>query len=321
MAALSEPSIAHAVDLRRVSAHELEAVLEEERLAWRTTLKWDFTASADLVRRFVKVQALSGYALMLRGEVIGYSYYVCEDHKGLIGDLYILREYGTVAHEDHLLGAVLNAIVNTPGVRRVEAQLMMLGDALERSLPYARHLQIYPRLFMMADLDTAARLPAGRAAEALRFSTWRAEHEEAAARIIVRSYQTHVDSRINDQYQSWAGAKRFLTNIVQYPGCGSFFGPASFVAEDADATMVGISLASLVAADVGHITQICVAPEAQGTGAGYELMRHSLVALREAGCGHTSLTVTESNVGAVELYRRMGFQEMKHFAAYVWERL
>ncbi len=84
--------------------------------------------------------------------------------------------------------------------------------------------------------------------------------------------------------------------------------------------MRGISLSSLVASDVGHITQVCVAPSDRGTGLGYELMRRSLLALGAHGCRCVSLTVTSSNTNAVHLYERMGFTHKRDFAAYVWER-
>jgi ribosomal protein S18 acetylase RimI-like enzyme len=107
---------------------------------------------------------------------------------------------------------------------------------------------------------------------------------------------------------------------VQYPGCGTFFSPASFAASDAKTgTLRGVSLASRVADDVGHITQVCVAPSHKGTGLGYELLRRSLVALAGHGCRSASLTVTVSNTAAIRLYERMGFVNRRDFAAYVWE--
>src|SRR5262249_26099679 len=138
-------------------------------------------------------------------------------------------------------------------------------------------------------------------------------------RLIASAYHGHVDSQINDQYRSPSGARRFLMNIVQYPGCGTFFGPASFAANDLERRLRGISLASLVAPEVGHITQVCVAPAERSTGLGYELMRQSLRALAAHGCQSASLTVTASNETAVRLYRRMGFRVRRNFAAYVWE--
>ena len=149
---------------------------------------------------------------------------------------------------------------------------------------------------------------------------WTEHYHDAAANLIAEAYQGHVDSRINDQYRSHAGARRFLSNIVQYPGCGAFFRPASYVAFDAVTDrLCGISLASLVAPESGHITQICVSRAVRGTGIGHALMRQSLITLRDLGCRSASLTVTAANTGAVSLYERMGFETVRRFWAYVWE--
>src|SRR5215469_10173728 len=91
------------VDLRSISAESLAPVLEEEIAAWRDELDWDLRASAELVRRFVHMQALSGYALHRGREILGYSYYVCEEGKGLVGDVYVKREYRSVENENMLL--------------------------------------------------------------------------------------------------------------------------------------------------------------------------------------------------------------------------
>jgi ribosomal protein S18 acetylase RimI-like enzyme len=56
----------------------------------------------------------------------------------------------------------------------------------------------------------------------------------------------------------------------------------------------------------------------RGTGIGHELLRRSLITLRDMGCHSASLTVTAANE-AVRLYERMGFRTIRKFAAYVWE--
>src|SRR5216683_5181389 len=117
MAALHEVTAPRLVELRDLTGEELEPLLEEETLAWRTQLSWDFSPSADLVRRFLKIQALTGYALVYGGRPIGYSYYVCEDHKALIGDLFVLREFSSIENEDRLLTAVLRSLATMPYLR------------------------------------------------------------------------------------------------------------------------------------------------------------------------------------------------------------
>src|ERR1700733_11224379 len=103
MAALSESPQARIVDLRQLRAGDLDLLLDEETQSWKESLDWDFSASANLVRRFLDMQALNGYALLMNGYPVGYSYYVSEERKGLIGDLYVMREFLAVEHERRLL--------------------------------------------------------------------------------------------------------------------------------------------------------------------------------------------------------------------------
>jgi ribosomal protein S18 acetylase RimI-like enzyme len=318
MAALPDRYADPVVELRRISTEQLEPLLEEETAEWRSELDWDFRLSGDLVRRFVHMQALSGFALMHGAYAAGYCYYVCEEGKGLIGDLYVRRAFRTLENENILLGAVLDAVWRSAGVRRVEAQLMMLSSPLERSIPRHNWFHSYPRYFLDAPLEKVTTLPI-KPHSGSSIVPWTVNRHDQTARLIAQAYQGHVDSQINDQYRSPGGARRFLTNIVQYPGCGAFFPPASLAAIDAEGRLRGVSLASLVAADIGHITQVCVAASERGTGLGYELVRQSMVTLAAHGCRCVSLTVTASNDTAVGLYERMGFKNRRNFAAYVWE--
>src|SRR5690242_14957869 len=81
MAAVPEAYSPDVVELRDIRSEDLEPLLVEEGLTWRSLLSWDFTPSADLVRRFVNIQALNGFALVAGRRVVGYAYYVCEERK------------------------------------------------------------------------------------------------------------------------------------------------------------------------------------------------------------------------------------------------
>jgi ribosomal protein S18 acetylase RimI-like enzyme len=155
---------------------------------------------------------------------------------------------------------------------------------------------------------------------AAKIENWSERYQDEAAQLIASAYHGHVDSDINDQYRSAAGARRFLMNIVQYPGCGAFYQPGSYLALDPHSGhLTGICLSSLVSDDVGHITQVCVAPSARGQGLGYELLRRSLLSLTRHNCRRASLTVTASNKGAIRVYDQMGFNKRREFSAYVWD--
>jgi ribosomal protein S18 acetylase RimI-like enzyme len=267
----------------------------------------------------VDLRALNGIAMLEDGQVAGYLYYVLEEAKGLIGDLYVRQAFRTPEREDRLLEAGLRAMTAGGRAGRIEAQLMMLRSAPGHHVPLPGYARTYGRNFMRVDLCRPP-LDEGRVRRPMYMEQWSDYYHDAAAHLIADAYAGHIDGSINDQYRTTAGARRFLSNIVQYPGCGAFFRPASFAAfEAATGALCGISLASLVAPRCGHITQICVSPEVRGTGIGYALLRRSLLVLRDMECSSASLTVTSANEGAVSLYERVGFSTVRRFSAYVWE--
>ncbi|MBL8230273.1 MAG: GNAT family N-acetyltransferase [Bryobacterales bacterium] len=306
------------VDLRQVTGSALIPLLDEQIAWWRRTLHWDFSASAELVVRFVNLQSLYGCALLSGSRVAGYAYYILEDHKGLIGDVYMLREFAAPRWENRLIECTLDTLLQAHRVRRVESQLLLIDAPVDHVMPYANHVRMFRRTFMMRG-PAAAPLNGGRSEDAILFEPWRDERIDDAARLVAGSYQGHVDSDINDQYQSPFGARKFLANIIQYPGCGRFCQPASFVVFRKDTGIpCGLILASMVSPGVGHITQVCVDRNSRGRAIGYEMLRHSIAVLEELGCDRVGLTVTASNRDAVRLYEEMGFAAVSDFAAHVW---
>jgi ribosomal protein S18 acetylase RimI-like enzyme len=320
MAALTDFPAPRIVCLDRLRGEDIKPLLQEEITSWKETLEWDYSPSAELIERFVSLETLGGSALLLQERPIGYSYHVIDGRKGIIGGLFVTKPHRTVSLEGLLLEAALAELMKTRGIRRIEAQLMALTNPLSRDYPRQRWLTNFGRDFMNAPLDGIHGLPPRVVNYPVQIRPWTTRSLDQAAGLIARAYAGHVDGRINDLYRSAGGARQFLENIVHFPGCGSFFPPASFGATDTvTRRLSGIVLASLVASDVGHITQVCVDKPARATGLGYELMRRALVAMAEHGCRSVSLTVTSSNQEAIALYRRMGFVKRSEFAASVWE--
>jgi ribosomal protein S18 acetylase RimI-like enzyme len=320
MAALAEASLPDLVELQSVSVAEFDPLLEEEIGTWRQNFDWDFRPSADLLRRFLQLRSLQGYALRVRGGMVGYAYHVCEGRKGLIGDFYLRHDYSEPANEMMLLGASVQGLMLVPGVRRIECQLLMLDAPQSQSLPFNQHLRRYDRYFMdverAAVLELAAQAPSFRVA----FVPWAERFKEEVAHLVTAAYRGHVDSEINDQYRTMPGARHFLMNIIQFPGCGRFSGSSSTVAIDTGSGRVcGVCLTSLVSSGAGHVTQLCILPGVRGAKLGYELLRQSLLRLTELGCTSVSLTVTCSNVDAIRLYESTGFHLRSTFPALVWE--
>jgi ribosomal protein S18 acetylase RimI-like enzyme len=306
------------VDLRQVHSRSLEHLFREEVARWRDELYWDYRPSIDLVRKFIDSRALGGYAAVEDGQPAGYGFYVLEDHKGLIGGLFVGAAHSRGPITEKLLTEMLTALRATPRLERIEAQLMPFGAELDPAF-LSQHFALHSRQFMLLQLDKT-KLAAKQISPGLRIEPWSDRQFDSAARLIQLAYANHVDGQINDQYCSESGSLRFLRNIVLLPGCGQFLPEASFLVRPVTGDRpIAMILTSTVAEGVGHTTQVCVMPGYQGSGIGRQLMEHSIQALKKRGYKSLSLTVTTVNQRAVELYEHLGFKLVKTFAAGVWQ--
>ncbi len=320
MAAQPHPSALEIVDLTKLAPGSLDELLAEETQVWLDRLQWDFNGSAELVRRFANMGSLSGKALLCRGNVVGYSYFIAEEGKGLLGDLYVMKQFSTPELENQLLNASVEDLIRNWNCTRVECQLILARSKLPQVAAFGKVPAVFERNFMLLP-ESGFSLVARQPPNSCIIEPFGDHMQEDASRLIAESYSGHVDATINDQYRSVAGARRFLRNIIQYPGCGSFSYGASFVARDHTTNRaVGLSLASSISMEAGHITQLCISPKLRGTGLGYELLRRSIKGLAELGARQISLTVTSKNRLAVSLYERLGFRTAHFFPAMVWEK-
>jgi len=179
--------------------------------------------------------------------------------------------------------------------------------------------QRHARLFMVLPLAKAAK-SAAKVRPEIEIRRWSEPDYQSAAAVITTAYRGHVDSQINDQYRTLSGSLRFLNNIVRFPGCGIFDPDSSFVAVHKQTkSVVGLILCSRVRHDVGHVTQLCVLPEYRSHGIGQSLLAATAGNLHHRNFSILSLTVTEANTHAVDLYRHLGFDIKRVFDAFVWE--
>ena len=85
------------VDLRTVSARQLEPLFAEEQVHWLEELHWDYRASAQLIGKFVDAKSLAGCAAFAGAEPAGYGFFVLEEMKALVGGLFVSRKYAAGA--------------------------------------------------------------------------------------------------------------------------------------------------------------------------------------------------------------------------------
>jgi ribosomal protein S18 acetylase RimI-like enzyme len=319
--ALQEPRV-EILDLRHFSSVDLRPLLEEEINVWARLLSWDYTGSADMILRYVDAKILPGYAAIDRGRVFGYAFFVYEGNKGVIGDLFVAngrRLANAPEVESRLVMHVIETLQQSPGIHRVEAQLLV-HEANAVARPFVEQgFSRHARLFMVLPLENTAN-PAPPLQSDIEIRRWSEQDYQSAAAIITTAYRGHVDSDINDQYRTLSGSLRFLNNIVRFPGCGTFDPESSFVAlHKRSRTLVGLILCSRVRQDVGHVTQVCVLPEYRSLRIGETLMACTAANLRHRKFSLLSLTVTEANKRAVDLYVRLGYDTKRVFDAFVWE--
>jgi ribosomal protein S18 acetylase RimI-like enzyme len=327
------------LDLRHFSGAQLRPLLRDEAERWRRRLHWDYTQASGMLLDYLDSRILLGYVALQAGQVAGYAFCVCEGAKAVIGDVYAFEETETTVNPicETLMDHLLEMVGAMPGVERVESQLLMFPDgALGEA--FQRHgFKAYPRCFMLRDLHAhpprMERDPVeSRPGRSLVLEAWRPEFYDGAAQLIHRCYSDHMDAGINDQYRTLQGAQRFLHNIIRFPGCGVFDPENSWVVRETQersgasplaaargGSVEAVLLSSRVCVGVNHITQICVAPSLRGQGLGRMLLEHSAREGARRGVRELSLTVTEANVNARELYERNGFVTLHRFEAMVFD--
>jgi ribosomal protein S18 acetylase RimI-like enzyme len=320
------------LDLRHFAAPVLRPVLEAEGEVWKQRLHWDYRVSARLLMQYLDSHMLPGYAALESGQVTGYVFCVYEESKAVIGDVFALPGLpanGTPAQsadtaqevEETLLRHLLELLVNSPQVDRVESQLLLHPSGSHVRSFLNAGFEIHRRLFMVRLLEGFFAAPRMNLPGGLDLRLWRDEDLNPASRLISAAYSGHPDSVVNDQYRTAHGSQRFLNNIVRYSGCGVFSAQVSHVVVDrASREMVALVLGSRVSPESGHITQICVHPEFRRRGLARMLLNLAASCFLRQGVSEISLTVTEANSDAIELYRAEGYECTHSFDAAVWQR-
>jgi len=341
-------SLSHEIlDLRHFAAPTLRPVLEAESAIWRERLNWDYLASAKLLLQYLDSRSLPGYVSVDAGRVTGYVFCVYEDAKAVIGDVFAMPD--ALPHgspllsgsnsalasvfaqagqnrpgrevEESLLQRLLELLLHSPGVDRIESQLL-LHPAGEHSEVFLRSgFEVFRRLYLRLGLVRRQIEATCALAPDLELRPWQDQDLNAAGRLICEAYRDHPDSQINDQYRSIHGSQRFLHNIVRFPGCGVFAPQASQIVVDrVRREPVALVLGSRVSPRCGHITQVCVHPLYRHMGLARLLLRVAALQFQRLGMTELTLTVTEANSRAVDLYRAEGYEVAHSFNAAVWVR-
>lgn len=291
--------------------------------------------------QYLDSHMLPGYAALDAGRILGYAFCVYEETKAVIGDVFALNsapigfaelsDFGpsSLPHsppsalevEQMLLRHLFETLLHSPHVDRIESQLLLHSSGRLSDTFVNAGFQVFRRLFMVQPIHHGGKEPAVNLPHGLELRPWRDEDLIPASHLIAEAYRLHPDSVINDQYRSMHGSQRFLYNIVRYSGCGTFSPQVSHVVvKSSTRELVALMLGSRVSAQCGHITQLCIHPSHRRLGLARRLLSTAAVHFARIGATEISLTVTESNTPAIDLYLAEGYTRSHVFDAAVWQR-
>lgn len=311
----------------------LEALFDEQCREWLSLLHWDYTGPSRMIRQVARQRELDGFVAMSGSRTIGLAYYVVEDQRGSIGDIYVARDWRGAGVDRQLLAAILDELERGPRLRRIESQCVSIDNDGAGDLFAARGFDGFERFYMMKDLrqgaDDERGVASARPAPAaygldtadMLVRGWQEADFAQAARVIHQSYRGRSDSRINRQYKTEAGCAELLTILTDHLWCGDFLPHVSRIAvRRGTRRLAGVLIASRIAPRVGHIGQVSVHHAVQRQGLGRHLMISALQQFAQYGFHTATLAVTAINEPALRLYESLGFHSIHRFPVFVKER-
>jgi GNAT superfamily N-acetyltransferase len=306
------------IPISRLDEALLQPLMEDEERMWKADLDWDYAPIRQVLVAFIKQKLLPGYAAIADSKALGYTYFLINQSKGVIGALYAMNAAHSQEAVDELLSLSISCLKDAQNAKRVEAQIMPFHHLNIASAFTRNGFSHCMRYYLDLDLDNhreKAELPS-----ALRIIPWDATYLARTAEMTLLSYENQVDAEICEDYRTGTGCESYLRSLVENPGCGIFIPEASFIGLDGQDTPCGFVFCCRISNGAAIIPQIAVHPCYQGRRLGNTLMKRAFAQLKALGFRTVSLTVTKENLRAFEWYLRLGFKMHKEFGAYVWQR-
>ncbi|MEE8348520.1 MAG: GNAT family N-acetyltransferase [Acidobacteriota bacterium] len=308
------------VRLTTVGSEQLERIFQQELQCWEKELFWDYQPAISLIKKYVSSRSLPGWAVTNdKGDLFGYAYYVVNHPVGYIGNIYVRSECATAATYALLLDKILYSLSSSSRVQRIESQLFAFNCDLA-PLFKSHDFVAAERHFLSLSLDQLE-VDHGKAnaLKDFRISRWKKKFLQPAAEVIHSSYQQSPDRLLCYDYQSVEGCHRFLLNLIRHPSCGIFTPETSWIALDTRGELCAVLLTSRISPGTGMIPQISVRYDCQGMGIGSVMLRRYFREARKSGLDKITLSVSDANPRAYQLYLRFGFHKQKGFHAFVRE--
>jgi len=311
----------------------LEALFDEQCREWLALLRWDYTGPSRMIRQVVRQRELVGFAAMCGSRVIGFAYYVVENQRCSIGDIFVTKDWRGAGVDRQMVAAILDELDRGPRLRRIESHCVSVDNDGASEWFAARGFERFDRYYMMMELgrtegdeakpssDAHHQSTANDSATEILIRAWQEADFAQAARVIHQSYRGRTDSRINSQYKSEEGCAELLTILTDHLWCGDFLPHVSRVAvrRGTRRLLAGVLIASRIAPRIGHIGQVSVHHADQGQGLGRRLLSSVLQEFVQYGFNAVTLAVTAINTPALRLYESFGFRCIHSFPVFFCE--
>jgi len=311
----------------------LEALFDEQCREWLALLKWDYREPSRLIRQVVRQRELVGFAATSGSRVVGFAYYVVENQRCSIGDIFVTKDWRGAGVDRQMVAAILDELERGPRLRRIESQCVSIDNDGASEWFAVRGFKRFDRYYMLMALGRTeggeaklishpqTQTKADDSPTDIAIRAWQEADFAQAARVIHQSYRGRTDSRINSQYESEEGCAELLTILTDHLWCGDFLPHVSRVAvrRGARKLLAGVLIASRIAPRIGHIGQVSVHHAYQGQGLGRRLLTDVLQEFVQYGFNTATLAVTAINTPALKLYESFGFRSIHSFPVFFRE--
>ncbi|MGF1581245.1 MAG: GNAT family N-acetyltransferase [Gemmataceae bacterium] len=166
----------------------------------------------------------------------------------------------------------------------------------------ASHIVYFKRFRMELDLDEAPPVPS--LPEGFEWVAWRPELLNKHAEVKYHSFRDEIDALVFPNLGTLKGCQQLMRDITVRV---NFHPEATWMIRcgtDYCGTVQGLTDRT----KAGGIQNLGVAPMYRGLGLGSALLLKALQGFQRVGLRNSCLEVTAQNVGALQMYRRLGFR-------------
>lgn len=293
-------------DWRDCAPAEIAPLLTAETRAWLEDLGWDVRTAWRVVEPARRSGHLPGFVMYDRnGRPEAWTAFL--PYRGC------LQVLAFVAPTAETAEVLLDEMLSSREARTAEATIFCVrssSPSLAAALAARGFGTEHYRYLSKALTTDDARRAAGRV-EGVQH--W-AGHAEAMTRLCARAYAASEGIRAfapNGTLVEW---QEYVNSLIDGVGCGRFAPDLSFIVPgERPGTLAAAVLVSDLGPSTIHVSQLVVDPAVHGLGLGTRLMRAVEGAAIARDARDITLLVAASNVRALSIYERQGFEDRARF--------